>query len=326
MDFYRTSDTRYADKLATLANFMWAQLVEFAGLNLMANVLCDRYGRLFAEIDPQMVPAGSRTWPVVMTVTTDDWMDVSDFERVTVHETGQVNITTRVVNSYGASATLYSLSPGHIPRKHGEWELNDGLLAANQAGSNQMSGLLLGWRINPFPNIPLKLAQNNRMIDVCPRQFLDITIEAADTPRGVSYDGNLIPRRVVLRYDNDSRWLSAEVYGEGETFEQLSANGDIPGSGDVDLSIPPLPDLPELPDIPIIIPGVPEQDFDAVIPCLLHSTSKGTLYTANINTANPQWITVNAGLTSAQYTKINAFFRTPNGAFYALYYTVVDSG
>jgi len=326
MDFYPTTYTRYADKLATLANFMWAQLVEFAGLNLMAHVLCDRYGRLFADVDPQMVPAGSRTWPVVMTVTTDDWMDVSDFERVTVHETGQVNITTRFVNSSGISSTLYSLSPGHIPRKHGEWELNDGLLAISQAESNQMAGLLLGWRNNEFPDIPLKLAGNNRMIDICPRQFLDITIVAADTPRGVGYDGNLIPRRVVLRYDNDSRWLSVEVNSEAETFEQISANGDIPGSGDVDLTIPPLPDLPELPDIPIIIPGVPEQDTEAALPCLLHSTGYGILYTANINTANPQWITVNAGLTSAQYTKINAFFRTPNGAFYALYYTVVDSG
>src|SRR3989304_4339971 len=225
--------------------------------------------------------------PVVMTVTTDDWMDVSDFERVTVHETGQVNITTRFVNSSGISSTLYSLSPGHIPRK---------------------------------------LAGNNRMIDICPRQFLDITIVAADTPRGVGYDGNLIPRRVVLRYDNDSRWLSVEVNSEAETFEKISANGDTPGSGDVDLPTPPLPDLPELPDIPIIIPGVPEQDTEAALPCLLHSTGYGILYTANINTANPQWITVNAGLTSAQYTKINAFFRTPNGAFYALYYTVVDSG
>ena len=326
MDFYPTTYTRYADKLATLANFMWAQLVEFAGLNLMAHVLCDRYGRLFADVDPQMVPAGSRTWPVVMTVTTDDWMDVSDFERVTVHETGQVNITTRFVNSSGVSSTLYSLSPGHIPRKHGEWELNDGLLAISQAESNQMAGLLLGWRNNEFPDIPLKLAGNNRMIDICPRQFLDITIVAADTPRGIGYDGNIIPRRVVLRYDNDARWLSVELNSEAETFEKISANGDIPGSGDVDLSIPPLPDLPELPDIPIIIPGVPEQDPDAILPYLLHSTSKGILYTANINTANPQWITVNSGLTSAQYTKINALFRTPNGAFYAAFYAVADSG
>jgi hypothetical protein len=49
------------------------------------------------------------------------------------------------------------------------------------------------------------------------------------------------------------------------------------------------------------------------------------MYTANINTANPQWITVNAGLTSTQYTKINLMFKTPNGAFYAVYYDVTDT-
>ena len=324
-DFYRTSDTRYADKLATLANFMWAQLVEFAGLNLMAHVLCDRYGRLFAEIDPQMVPAGSRTWPVVMTVTTDDWMDVSDFERVTVHETGQVNITTRLVNSSGVSSTLYSLSPGHIPRKHGEWELNDGLLAASQAGSNQMAGLLLGWKNNEFPDIPLKLAGNNHMIDICPRQFLDITIVAADTPRGIGYDGNLIPRRVVLRYDNDSRWLSVEVNSEAETFEQISANGDIPGSGDVDLSIPPLPDLPELPDIPIIIPGTGEgPSDDGPVRVLLWSSLYGIIYTDNFNAAGPNWSLLNAGLGTTptgaslpHYKLIDRVLVCSNGAVYA---------
>jgi hypothetical protein len=108
-------------------------------------------------------------------------------------------------------------------------------------------------------------------------------------------------------------------------LEGIAINGDVPGSGDV--SIPPTPTLPPLPDIPIVvIPGTSEQDPDAVIPCLLHSTSKGILYTENINTANPQWITVNSGLTSTQYTKINLMFRTPNGAFYAVYYDVVDTG
>lgn len=317
MDFYRTTDTRYADKLFTLANYLWMQLIEFAGLNLMAHVLCDRYGRLFAEIDPQMVPAASRTWPTVMTVTKDDWMDVIDLERATAHETGQVNITTRVVNSSGVSATLYSLSPGHIPKKYGEWELNDGLLAASQAGSNQMAGLLLGWRINPFPNIPLKMPQNNRMIDICPRQFLDITIDAADTPRGVGYDGNLIPRRVTLKYDSEARWLSTEVYSEGETFEQISANGDIPGSGDVDLSFPPIPGLPDLPEIPDVIPGTTEPSVEGPTAVLIHSSTYGFLYTSDFYAASPTWATVNAGLTQAQYQGANMFLVCPNGAFYA---------
>ena len=83
-----------------------------------------------------------------------------------------------------------------------------------------MAGLLLGWKNNPFPNIPLKLCQNNRMIDICPNQFIDLTIDAADTPRGVGYDGKLIPRRAGLNYDAEAdrtgvRWGKRVVLGGG---------------------------------------------------------------------------------------------------------------
>ncbi len=330
MDFYPTLDTCYDNKISSLGTTLWAQLVEFAGLKLMAHVLCDRLGRFFAQIDPQMVPEADRSaLPVVMTVTEDDWQDVIEFERETVHETGQVNISTRVVNSIGTSATVYSLSPGHIPRRYGDWEINDGMLAASQEASNEKAGLLLGWKNNEFPNIPLKLAQNNRFVDIAPNQYLDITIDAADTPRGVGYDGNIIPRRVALRYNAESRDLTVDVNCEGETFEQPSCNGDIPGSSDVDLSVPPLPPLPPLPDFPILIPGTPTPTSGGPKRVLFLDANKGLIYTENFDAALPTYVPVNAGLSTipyptgsggivgkAQYELIHRFFVTPNGAVF----------
>jgi hypothetical protein len=322
MDVYRTLDTRLDTKIASLANYLWGQLNEFAGLKIMAHVLCDRYGRLYAQIDPQMVPEASRSSiPTVMTVTRDDWMDVIEFERATVHETGQINISTRVVNAAGTSSTVYSLSPGHIPRKHGEWEIIDGMLSASQAGSNQMAGLLLGWKNNEFPNIPVPFWANNRFVDITPNQFLDITIQAADTPRGLPYDGNLIPRRVAFRYDAEARWLRSDVGAEGETFEQVSSNGDVPGDSDVDLSIPPLPPLPPLPDLPPIIPGgFPPSAYAGGPPkVLLHLLNAGLAYTDNFDAPSPTYIAVNAGLTALQATRINNIHICPNGAIYVAY-------
>jgi len=319
MDFYPSGDTRYDDKTASLANYLWSQLTEIAGTKIMAHVLCDRYGRMFAEIDPQMVPEVSRSaFPTVMTVTEDDWMDVIEFERATAHDVGQVNLSTRFVNSSGASVTLYSLAPGHLPRRYGEAAAPiDGMLAASQAQSNQMAGLYLGWKCNPFPGIPLKLPQNNRMIDICPRQFLDITIAAEDTPRGVPYSGNIIPRRVALPYDADARWLNVAINSEGETFEEISSNGDVPGTSgvDVDLSMPPLPPLPKLPNLPIILPGTTEPSANGAKKVMIHDANQGLLYSINFD-GTPQWNFFNAGLTVAQRQAANFFFRCPSGACY----------
>lgn len=247
MDFYPTNDTRYDDKATSLGNYLWPQLTEIASVKILAHVLCDRYGRLFAEVNLQMIPEEDRdSFPTVMTVTKDDWADVIDFDRVTAYDVGQVLLSTRLVDTTGTSM-LYSLAPGHVPRTYGEAAPPvDGMLAASQAQSNQMAGLYLGWKCNPFPNIPLKLPGNNRMIDICPHQFLDITIEAADTPRGVGYAGNLIPRRVALAYDAEARWLSAAIGTEGETFEQNSSNGDIPDGQGGFVDIPSLGNLPSL--------------------------------------------------------------------------------
>lgn len=329
MDFNRTGDTLYDNKIATLANFLWSQLNEFAGLKLMAHVLCDRFGRLYCQVDPQMVQDASRSsFPEVMTVTEQDWMDVIELERTTVFETAQVNISTRLVNTSGVSYTLYSLSPGHMPRRHGDWEINDGMLAGSQADSNHKAGLLLGWKNNPYPDFPIRLAQNNRMLDITPYQVLSLTIDAADTPRGISFSGHIIPRRVAFRYDADARWLSTELICEAETFEQATANGDIPGSGDVDPSIPPLPPLPPLPDLPPILPGGtgggPSASGPTVV--VMHDASEGLLYSTNFGDASPTWNFFNAGLTNTQKSLVNRFFRTPSGACYCGYVGNVFTG
>lgn len=320
MDVYPTLDTCLDDKAVTLANFLWGQLNEIAWTKLMARVLCDRYGRLFIEIDPQMIPAASRSsFPTVMTVTEDDWMDVIDFERATAWDTGQVSTSTRQVNSSGVGITLYSLSPGHMPRKYGDWEISDGVLTTSQAISNQKAGLLLGWKNNPYPEIPLKLASNNRMIDICPHQFLDFAVDAADTPRGNAYSGNLIPRRVSLTYDADAHWLSAVTHTEAETFEQPSCNGDVPGSR-VDVSIPPLPGLPDLPIInPPILPGTIEPTPGGPPRVLTHDYSYGLLYSENfhLDDLDIRWRFVNAGIDPLHIPHIFDVMVTPGGAVYA---------
>ena len=327
MDFYPTNDTNYLPEGKSMASMIWAQLVDIAFSRLLASPGVDRFGRLFVEIDPQMVPEDDRDYPVVMQLTDDDWVEGIDLQRVIVNDISLIRLSTHQVNSSGVTSTLYSLSPGHTPRRYGEPEMADRILAASQSDSNRKAGLLMGWRINEFPDVPVVLAQNNRMIDLWPRQFCALEMETTDNPREVAFDGNLIPRRVALLFDGDTGYMHPELNFEAETFEQLSVDGDIPDMDDVDISFPSLPDLPPLPDLPILLPGTFEPSKDGGPPkVLMHDGNKGLLYSKNFDEAVPDWITVNAGLTQAQYQSINFMFVTPNGALYAGRARIVDDG
>lgn len=329
MDFYPTNDTGYLPEGKSMASMVWGQLLDIAMSRLVASPGVDRFGRLFVEIDPQMVPEADRDWPVVMALTDDDWQEGIDLQRVIVNDVSLIRLSAHQVNSSGVTATLYSLSPGHTPQRYGEPEMADRILAASQSDANSKAGLLMGWRTNPFPDVPVVLAQNNRMIDLWPRQFCALEMETTDNPREVAFDGNIVPRRITFLFDGDTGYLHSEFNFEAETFEQISVDGDIPDLDGVDISFPPLPDLPPLPDFPILIPGgFPEGGPDGPKKVLFHSPEKGFIYCQNFqeDSTKTLYATVNSGLTVEQYQSTNVMFVCPNGAFYVGRVHTVDDG
>ena len=325
MDFYPTNDTRYAADGKTIASTIWGQINDIAFSKIFAVPGVDRFGRLIVEVDPQMVPEADRDAPVVMTLTDADWEEALDFSRVIVQDCSLISLNAEETNESGLAVTRYSLSPGHVPLRYGEPEMLDRVLCASQSNANELAGLVLGWRTNQFPDVPLKFAMNNRMLDCFPRQVCAFELAAGDTPREVAFDGQLIPRRVAFYFDADSGFFHSEINFEGETFAQISANGDIPDTNEIDMETPPVPSLPNLPDLPILLPGLegfPSAESPTLGPrsLLIHdtgATSKGLLYseTKPGDTAR-KWITVNAGLTSTQYENINHVVVCPNGAVY----------
>ena len=325
LDVKLTDDTRYAPEIISPATTLWDQVKEIAFRFIFAAPGCDRYGRLFVEIDPQMVPAAERDWPVVMEITENDWAENVTARRAPVDEVSLVNLSSWQVGAAGAVLTLYSLSPGHIQAMHGHPEVLDGVLAANQAQSNQIAGLLMGWRNKDY-EITVNFGQANTLIDLWPRQFCSIDVAAADTPRGVAYDGNLVPRSITWL---DEEALTPAVAFEDETFEQPNVNGDIPLGDGTYIAIPGLPGLPKLPPLPPLddfgLGEISEEELETGPGALvLASSNYGVMY-ANTkdDDGDLQWHFMNSGLTSAQYNTIERIIRTPSGALFAL---IRDSG
>jgi hypothetical protein len=322
MDFYPTNDARYAADGKTIAAMLWGQLQDIAIGKLFAVPGVDRFGRLFVKIDPQMVPEIDRADPVVMTLTDNDWQDAIDFQRVTIKDTSVITLNAEEADASGAALIRYSLSPGHVPLRYGEPLPFDRVLAASQAEANQLAGLALGWHINPFPDIPVVFAQNNRMFDVFPGMYADFSVGVDDTPRGIAFSGYIIPRRVAIYFDGDTGYSHAEINFEAETFEQISALGDVPESESTSMeipSMPPIPGLPDLPDLDVLLPGSDISIGDgAPAKILVHLTGagKGLAYTLNGYDTSPHWVQWNTGLTSDQYERINLIEVAPNGAVY----------
>jgi hypothetical protein len=314
MDVFLPDDTKFTMEVSSLASNLWEQIREMAFLQIYARAGVNAWNQLFIQVHPQLVPEADRDLPTVMTITKADWQGEISFDRVTKPECAVVSLSGVAVNASGVGASYFSLSPGHAYPHYGAIEVQDKLLVASQAQANQLVGLYRGWRNNPYPEIPIAFDADIRLIDCFPRSQCAITIDEADTPRGISYSGNLFPAAVSIVTDPETGYVHREVTFEAETFEDISTNGDIPG-GRADTSIPPTPSFPPLPDFPIIIPGTTEPSANGPTQLLLHDTTAGVIAVTNFDTT-PVYNAANAGLTSAQYQLANWMGVCPNGAVY----------
>lgn len=317
MDIYLTGDTRFAKELGSLASNLWGQIVEIAFDTIFARPLVNCLNQLYIEVNPQLVATGSRSWPTVMTLTTQDIERPVSFERSTLEDLALLDLSGVFINSSGSAEAFFSLAPGHSYSHYGDPEVIPKRLLSSQSQANTLAGLYRSWRNNPYKGISIRLSGNNRLVDIAPRQKCNITLSSSDTKRGVSYSGGLIPIEISRAHDPDTGFLKTEVLFEGETFEGRAQNGDVPGS--VNISFPPLKPLPKLPPFSVILPGTSAPPPEGVSRVLIHDRTAGLVYTENFDAASPTWQTVNAGLTQAEYQRINFLAVCPNGAVYAGY-------
>ncbi len=316
MDVFLTGDTKYTKEVSSLASKLWDQIREMAWDQVYARAGCNAFNQLFVKVHPQLTPEASRTWATVMAITKQDWQGQVNFERVTKQECAIVSLSGISVNQNGVGASFFSISPGRAYPHYGSLDMQDRLLVSGQTDANGKAGLYRGWRNNQFPNIPIPLVADNRLIDCFPNSFCSISISSSDSARGISYSGNLIANSIRLTMDMDTGYVHREVDFEAETFQDIAVNGDVPGSRD-DMSIPPMPSFPKFPDLfPPIIPGTIVPTTGGPKKVLLHDPVGGFILVESFNTATPTYRTINAGLTPTQYQTANFMFMCPNGSLY----------
>lgn len=285
---------------------------------------CDRWGRLFFQVDAEMLSDDDKDSIVeVMEITTADRSSarVDDFMDSPVSAVYGSSIWIEPTQTL--PKTLYSVSPGLVEDGEGSSLISD-YYAQNQADSNALAGRLYAAR-NDGETITVILPQNNRMISCFPRQVIVVTIASSENPRQ-EYTGPMVPRNIRQSYDEAGGVAGIEISGKFLRPEALSANGVIPISdgegGYDDFEIPTdLPSLdtpsillPELPDLPLF-PG----DDETVSRDEAYAMTDGgeIWFTDELNELYQKWWLLDAGLPTDG--EIRTFVITPDGHIYVIY-------
>jgi len=244
MDVYPNTDTRRHKRLeAPGGQNIWAQLIEIGKRSMLADPCCDRYGRIFLQINHQFVSDRSG-FATVQAITSQDWRDQIDLERVTVDRASLIDMSGIAWD--GTTPTpFFSLAPGHVFNHYGSVEVVDRLMLTDQTSTNTLAGLYSAWRNNPYPKVDVKLGANHRLIDLAPYQRVTLAIASTDTPRGITESLTLIPRSISFNSDNRAGYLLTDATFEAEVTADLAVTGDTP---------PQLPDPPDTPIDPPIDP------------------------------------------------------------------------
>lgn len=285
MDVYLSGDDREIATFEAPVGSLWDQMVETAEKAILARPCCDRYGRLFVEIDTQYTPTASRgSIPVVMTLTEADWADELVIERQIAPEAGMVDLSG-VAYSAGTGTPLFALAPGHVFARYGGVQTREYLALTDQTEANTLAALILARLRNEYPVVRATLAANNRAFDICPLQHAALDVEEADTERGIDWTRRLIPRTVAFQHDPEAGVLLTTLECERETFEAGSAAGDPPPE-------PPPPPDPPAPPTPIDPGPTPVATWDFVVVACGAQLGR----TFNWMDASPSWEDITAGL------------------------------
>jgi len=244
IDIQLTGDTRgIAAWNADTQGTLWEQMRTESQRTILAQPCCDKYGRLFVEIDSNLLPTGDRaSIPTIQEIEKEDWSSLV-FERKPYSRQSLTDISG-VAYSGGSGSALFALAPGHVFRWHGKPITKERLALSNQSQANTLAALIAAKANNQYPNIDIDIAENHRAVDICPHQYFTISTTSSDNERGITLTNEkIIPRRISFTHDPEAGALQTSVTCEAETTPGNSQTGDPPAS-------PPDPPAPELPEIP----------------------------------------------------------------------------
>ena len=239
--------------------------VKDAVFNLYASALlvvpvADRQGKIWSEIDVNVVPTGStRGLATVLDMSRMDWRGSLD---ITVAHDDVLSYLEMGGIAYGGAVTgstepFLAGAPGDAPSYFGSLERVSGLVIQSQEQLNELTGNAWARANADYPEVTVPMAGDYRLIDIAPQERVLITIDEDDTYRKITWDDKpFIPQAIRLDYQAKNQQLLAEVTLREETDGPPGESVEIPVDPPFQTLILPEITLPPL-DLPPPIPPLP---------------------------------------------------------------------
>jgi len=258
---------------------------------LFANFASDRQGRIFAEIDYNLIPTGSRP-ASVMTFENSDWINEPKFEEIMDLPVSSVLLGGVSYNRTTNTSSAYlSKAPGIFPSYIGKSETISGLTLESQSQLNVLSGLYFGKQNARINNFQQDLNYNMRNIDIVPQEYYTRNIGLFDTFRRIVWQNRrFLPRRISYKYSNGS--LVASTTWEIETYDSPGVTINIPVTAPSASRPRYIPKNTRPPKQPAST-NVNQSDGSLVYV----ATTDMVARTRNFNSDNPTWTNVKGAIT-----------------------------
>lgn len=184
---------------------MYDALNNYMRDTLVGNVVSDRQGKVWMEVEAMAYTNPTGTFIPNMDITKRDWMGQPIIEErlspdIAFMEYGGVAYSGTVTGTFAA---LIGSAPGTTPEFHGTIENHQGLAILGQSQLNSMVGNIYANKNSPYPTIGLEMAVNASNLDIAPQEVLGLHIAQSDTVRNVKIDGLYIPDSMSWQYNSD---------------------------------------------------------------------------------------------------------------------------
>jgi len=299
-DFAPTGDLKPVQFFDSGRGNLYEGLNSFLESALGANAVSDRQGKIWTEIDGNLLSTGTArdVLTLVLSGTRQDWRSQISIERradsdIAYLEAGGIAYSGPATGTIGA---FLAGAPGEAPNYFGGVERFQGLVIEGQTQVNALVGMLLADRDPLYPEVAMPMAGDYRIIDIAPQTRVGLTLLPAENFRGVSWNNKpFLPQAIGYQFDPSDSVLSMEVRLKEETFgppgdtviiptEPPYSDYDLP---EWDFQFPPLLPFPGL-----FPPITPEPGNGDLLYAML--TEGGGLpprlaRTRNFQAASPTW-------------------------------------
>jgi len=141
MDWYRTEDTRQALELQSGQGSLWTQIAANTE-PIIAKQIVDRFGRLYTQIEIEMIPVADRADPTIITMQKIDWKEDLGITRNVMPKNSQIAMSGIYYEDTKSALAYFSASAGHVFKRFGDSVQIERLLLEDQAQCNELAGLL----------------------------------------------------------------------------------------------------------------------------------------------------------------------------------------